>query len=81
MEKVDQELLLELAPAHPELKRLYEEHLKLEKEVERLERYSKYSSSAELRHKTLKKRKLMGMDTIMAILAEHRHEPVQAQAH
>ncbi len=73
MEKVDQELLQELAPSHPELKRLYEEHIRLEREVERLERYSKYSSSAELRHKTLKKRKLMGMDAIMSILSQHRH--------
>ncbi|HQH27149.1 MAG TPA: DUF465 domain-containing protein, partial [Oligoflexia bacterium] len=51
---------------------LYEEHLELEKEVEKLERYAAYSSSAALRHKQLKKEKLRGMDAIMSILHEHR---------
>lgn len=72
MEKVDRELLLSLVPINPDLKKLYEEHVRLEKEVERLERYAKYSSSAQLRHKTLKKRKLQGMDNIMSILNQYR---------
>ena len=72
MEKVDQDLLISLVPSRPELKTLYDEHVELEQEVERLEKYLSYSSSAELRHKALKKQKLKGMDAIMAILNEYK---------
>ncbi len=72
MEKRDEELVLHLAENDSHLRELYEEHLELEKEVEKLERYAAYSSSAALRHKQLKKEKLRGMDAIMSILHEHR---------
>lgn len=72
MEKCDQELLLRIADSNPHLKQLYEEHLKLDEEVEKLERYAAYSSSAALRHKQMKKEKLHGMDVIMSILNEYR---------
>jgi|ADurb_Gly_02_Slu_FD_contig_21_2676844_length_447_multi_5_in_0_out_0_1 uncharacterized protein YdcH (DUF465 family) len=72
MERTDQELLFQIADSNPYLKKLYEEHLQLEEEVERLGRYAAYSSSAALRHKALKKEKLRGMDAIMSILNEHR---------
>jgi uncharacterized protein len=72
MEKSDQELLLRIADFNPHLKQLYEEHLKLNEEVEKLERYAAYSSSAALRHKQMKKEKLRGMDAIMSILNEYR---------
>ena len=72
MEKVDHELLMRIADHNPLLQKLYAEHLKLEKEVERVGRYAAYSSSAALRQKELKKEKLKGMDTIMSILHEYR---------
>ena len=72
MEKKDQELLFQLAESNPYLKQLYDEHIKLDEEVEKLERYAAYSSTAALRHKQLKKEKLRGMDTIMSILNEAR---------
>lgn len=72
MEKTDHELLLSIASTDPTLKKLYDEHRKLEKQVERFERYAAYSASARLRQQELKKEKLRGMDDIMAILKQHK---------
>lgn len=72
MEKSDQELLLQIANVDPSVKRLYEEHVKLDKECERVSRFAAYSSTAALHHKELKKLKLKGMDAILTILNEHR---------
>ncbi len=78
MEKLDEELLLRLANVNPHLKELYEEHIKLNQEVEKLEKYAAYSSSAAMRHKQLKKEKLAGMDAIMAILSQYRSHDMHA---
>lgn len=72
MEKSDRDLLEELASNDTNLKRMYDRHLKLEREVERFGRYAKYSSTAALRQKELKKEKLRGMDHMMAIVKSHR---------
>jgi uncharacterized protein YdcH (DUF465 family) len=72
MEKVDQELLNQLAPHHARLKKLYDEHRKLEKQLVNLSRFSTYSPSTALKQQQLKKQKLRGMDTIMRILSEYR---------
>ncbi len=72
MENADRELLMRVVETDPDLKRLYFEHVKLEKQVERLSYYARYSSSASLRRQELKKQKLRGMDNIMSILKEHR---------
>lgn len=72
MEKSDHDLLLELASNNPDLRRLYDRHRKLEKEVEKFGRYAGYSSSAALRQRELKKEKLRGMESMMAILNQHR---------
>ena len=72
MEKADQELLLAIVPSNPDLKKLYNHHRKLEREVENLSRYAVYSSSAALRQRELKKQKLHSMEQIMAILHGHR---------
>ena len=74
MEKLDRELILSLCPAIPRLRDLYEEHLKLEKEVERFEQYSAYSAAAQMRSHELKKEKLKGVDDMMAIVSEYRRE-------
>lgn len=76
MEKADHDLLMSILFSDPEMKKLYDRHRKLEKEVENLERYASYSSSAALRQRELKKLKLRGMEEIMAKLSVHRHEPV-----
>ncbi len=72
MERADHELLVSAMISDTELKKLYNRHRKLEKEVENLERYAAYSTSAALRQRELKKLKLRGMETIMARLTAHR---------
>ncbi len=72
MENTDHELLLSIVPSNPDLKRLYDRHRKLEREVQNLEPYASYSTSARLRQRELKKEKLRGMEMIMSILHQHR---------
>ena len=74
MEKADHELLMQIVPTNPRLKELYDEHIKLAKEVEKFERYAAYSSSVALKQKELKKAKLKGMDEIQEILNHYRSE-------
>ena len=77
MEKLDRDLILNLCQSVPRLRDLYEEHLRLEKELEKFEQYSAYSASAKLRSNELKKEKLKGVDDMMAIVSEYRrHEPL-----
>ena len=74
MEKADHDLIEKIVPINSQLRELYNRHIKLEKEVERFGRYAAYSSSAALRHRELKKQKLLEMDQIMSILSEHREQ-------
>jgi len=74
MEKYDHELIEELMPGDQKLKKLYSEHIKLEKEVSRFESYAGYSPSAALKQKEMKKAKLRGVEKIMTILRKHRGE-------
>ena len=72
MENTDRELILQLSPTNPRLKKLYDQHLKLDKMIVRFENYAVYSPSAELRAKELKLEKLRGVDEMMKILNEER---------
>jgi len=72
MEKDYEELLIQAADTNPLLKKLQDEHLRLDKEVERFGRYAVYSSSAALRQKELKKAKLRTKECIVNILKEYR---------
>ena len=72
MESFDHDLLMRVSDTNPLLQKLYSEHLKLEKAVQQVGRYAAYSSSAALKQKELKKEKLKGMDTIIAILSDYR---------
>ena len=74
MEKADQDLLLRLASNNDRLRSLYEEHLELEEKLREFERFPAYTARDSVRERTLKKRKLRGMDSIMAILNEHRND-------
>jgi uncharacterized protein YdcH (DUF465 family) len=69
MEKVDYELIDQIATHNPNLKKLYTRHKKLEKEVEHLEQYARYSSAAAIRHIQLKKEKLRGKEQMMRIVS------------
>ena len=74
MEKADRELILTLSKSNPRLKKLYHEHVKLDKMVIRCERYAKYSPSASLKAKELKIEKLRGVDEMMKIISEARRD-------
>lgn len=74
MEKAEQELLQRHLPINPTLKKLYAQHLRLEKEVERFGRYAAYSASARLRTQELKKAKLQGKESLLQMLATIREE-------
>ena len=75
MEHADHELLLQIVPSHPILRKLYNQHKKLEKEVEKFRHYARYSSSAALREQELKKQKLLRKEEIMGILRDHKGAP------
>lgn len=80
MEKADRELLMKLAPVDYTLRRLYEEHLHLEKELAEIEHLSSYSGAISMREKEIKKQKLRGMDSIMSILSSYRRQEDQPVA-
>ncbi len=77
MEKTDQELLLKIVTLNPDLKKLYDRHRKLERELESVSQYVAYSSAAALRARELKKEKLRKKEEIMGILRDHRGSELQ----
>lgn len=78
MEKRDQKLILSLVETHPEVKKLYVRHMKLDKEVEHYGRYAVYSTSAALKEKDLKREKLKTKENLMNIIEEYRQTAVLA---
>jgi uncharacterized protein YdcH (DUF465 family) len=72
MENADRELIISLCSTNPRLKKLYNEHIKLEKMVTRFERYAVYSPSASLKAKELKVEKLRGVDEMIKIITNER---------
>ncbi|MCC6953230.1 MAG: hypothetical protein IT290_03855 [Deltaproteobacteria bacterium] len=72
MERADEELLLNLSEHDTHLKKLYDRHMKLEREVTRYTQYASYSPFAALRASELKREKLRDMDHIMECLRRHR---------
>lgn len=73
MERADEELLKALSEQDLSLRRLYDQHRRLEREVARFSQYAAYSPSAAIRASELKKEKLRGMDEIMSRLNQVRH--------
>lgn len=76
MEKIDKELLFQIAPTNHELQKLYQEHLSLEERLKELESRSVYTTSDALEIRQLKKEKLRGMDSILSILCMYRQQDV-----
>jgi uncharacterized protein YdcH (DUF465 family) len=75
MEPRDLALIEHLLPGHPELCRLWEEHLRLDRELDDLQRRPFLTPEEEARSRKLRKTKLVGRDRIEAILREHRPSP------
>ena len=72
MERKDVELIESLLAQDDELKRYYEEHQQLERQLDDYNRRLHLSAEQEFERKELQKRKLSGKDRIMQILDKHR---------
>ncbi len=68
MEARDLDLIAEWKEKDPELKALWEEHLKLEEELEDLGKRIYLSTEEQMQQKALKKKKLQGRTQIERIL-------------
>jgi uncharacterized protein YdcH (DUF465 family) len=72
MERKDEELIASLLDGEPELRRYYEEHTALERQLETFQQKHYLTPEEEIEKKRLQKLKLAGKDKIMEILARHR---------
>jgi uncharacterized protein YdcH (DUF465 family) len=72
MEKQDEELIKSLVDQDAELKKYYEEHLDLERQLATLQHKHYLTPEEELERKRIQKIKLAGKDRIMEILGRYR---------
>jgi hypothetical protein len=72
MENDDEQLIRSLLEADPDLKRFYDEHLDLERQIAVYQQKVYLSPDEEFQKKRLQKLKLAGKDRIMEILARYR---------
>jgi uncharacterized protein YdcH (DUF465 family) len=72
MEKQDEELIKSLVGRDAELKKYYEEHLDLERQLATLQHKHFLTPEEELERKRIQKIKLAGKDRIMEILGRYR---------
>ena len=72
MEKNDERLILSLLNDDAELKRYYDEHLDLERQITGFQQKVYLTPDEEYEKKRLQKLKLAGKDRIMEILARYR---------
>lgn len=72
MEAKDEQLILSIVDRDPELKRYYEEHVQLEKQLAQLNHRGFLNPQEEVERKRLQKIKLAGKDRIMEILGKYR---------
>jgi len=72
MEKKDEELIHTLIEREPELRRYYEEHVDLERQLQIFHQKHYLTPEEEIERKRLQKLKLAGKDKIMEILARFR---------
>jgi uncharacterized protein YdcH (DUF465 family) len=71
MESSDHELIKKVLKTNFELKKLYEEHMTLETELEKFENRGFLLPQEEVEAKSLKLRKLRGVDRMMEIISAH----------
>jgi uncharacterized protein YdcH (DUF465 family) len=72
MEKHEEELILSLLERDEELRRYYEEHLELERQLERFQHKRHLTPEEDIERKRIQKIKLAGKDRIMEILGRYR---------
>ena len=72
MEEKDEQLIRSLLEREPELRRYYEEHVDLERQLQAFQQKLYLTPDEEMEKKRLQKRKLAGKDKIMEILSRYR---------
>jgi uncharacterized protein YdcH (DUF465 family) len=72
MEKQDEELIKSLLEREPDLRRYWEEHVALERELGAFNHKAYLTPEEEVERKRLQKLKLAGKDKIMEILSRYR---------
>ena len=72
MESKDEQLILSLVDRDADLKRFYDEHVKLEKRLAQIDHKSFLNKDEEVERKQLQKVKLAGKDRMMEILTKYR---------
>jgi uncharacterized protein YdcH (DUF465 family) len=72
MERKDEDLIKTLLDRDPELKRYYDEHVTLERQLAEYQGRSHLTPEEEVEKKRIQKLKLAGKDKIMEILSRHR---------
>ena len=72
MERKDEDLIKTLLDRDPELKRYYDEHVTLERQLAEYQGRSHLTPEEEVDKKRIQKLKLAGKDKIMEILSRHR---------
>ena len=74
MEKTDLELIEKWKEKDPDLRKLWEEHLEFEEQLESFNKRVYLSPTEQMERKTLQKKKLQGRDQIERILSRIRRE-------
>lgn len=72
MEAKDEQIILSLVDRDPELRRFYDEHVRLEKQLASLNHKGFLNQDEEVERKRLQKVKLAGKDRMMEILNKYR---------
>ena len=72
MEDKEEQAIVSLLDKDPELRKFYEEHQELEKQLSVFQHKLHLSSEEEIEMKRIQKLKLAGKDKIMEILGRHR---------
>jgi hypothetical protein len=73
MENREEQVIVSLLEKDPELKKFYEEHQELEKQLAVFQHKHLLSADEEVEMKRIQKLKLAGKDKIMEILGKHKH--------
>ncbi|TMA55935.1 MAG: DUF465 domain-containing protein [Deltaproteobacteria bacterium] len=72
MEAKEEALIRSLIDTDSELRRYYEEHVELKRQLEDLRQKPYLTEEEEIEQKRIQKQKLAGKDRIMEILSRHR---------
>jgi uncharacterized protein YdcH (DUF465 family) len=72
MEKHEEEMIRTLLDRDDELKRYYEEHIELERQLQRFQNKIYLTPEEDFEKKRIQKMKLAGKDRIMEILGRYR---------